>query len=175
MFRENLAHASRREIAESSRWVQSIDCPAFAGRYASQGVGFLFGASHSRSGASAAWWEIRWGAVHRISVTSVRSPADGLSFSSGAEETCSVFAACETSNDIESIGSASTAYYQPRVRIKRAARIERDRPVSVRRGPPNHALEATAYRTALRLLVRLGLFCLPARLTSQGCASALIR
>ena len=42
-------------------------------------------------------------------------------------------------------------------------------------GMPNHALEATAYRAPLRLLVRLGLFCLPARLTSQGCASALIR
>ena len=138
-------------------------------------AGFLFGVSHSRSGASAAWWEIRWGAVHRISVTSVRSPADGLSFSSGAEETCSVFAACETSNHIESIGSVFTAVYRPRVRIKRAARIERDATVSVRRGPPNHALEATAYRTALRRLVRLGLFCLPMRLTFQGCASALIR
>ena len=42
-------------------------------------------------------------------------------------------------------------------------------------GMPNHALEATAYRTALGLLVRLGLFCLPAKLTFQGCASALIR
>ena len=40
---------------------------------------------------------------------------------------------------------------------------------------PNHALEATAYRTALELLVRLGLFRLPTRLASQGCASALIR
>ena len=175
MFRENLAHAFRRGIAESVRWVQRLGCRAFARRYASQGFGFLFGASHSRRCASAAWWEIRWGAVDRISVTSVRSPADGLSFSSGAEETCSVFAVCETSNHIESIGSAFTAIYQPRVRIKRAARIERDRPVSVRRGPPNHALEATAYRTALRLLVRLGLFCLPTRLAFQGCASALIR
>ena len=40
---------------------------------------------------------------------------------------------------------------------------------------PNHTLEATAYRAPLRLLVRLGLFRLPMRLTSQGCASALIR
>ena len=175
MFRENLAHASRRGIAESWHCVRRIDCRAFAGRYASLGFGFLFGASHSRRCASAAWWEIRWGAVDRISVTSVRSPADGLSFSSGAEEMCSVFAACETSNHIESIGSVFTAFYRPRVRINRAARIERDATVSVRRGPPNHALEATAYRAPRRLLVRLGLFCLPTRLASQGCASALIR
>ena len=40
---------------------------------------------------------------------------------------------------------------------------------------PNHALEATAYRTAHRLLVRLGLFSLPTRLAFQGCDSALIR
>ena len=39
----------------------------------------------------------------------------------------------------------------------------------------NHALEATAYRAALGLLVRSGLFRLPMRLTFQGCASALIR
>ena len=86
-----------------------------------------------------------------------------------------MFAACETSNHIESIGSVFTAFCRPRVRIKRAARIERDATVSVRIGPPNHALEATAYRAPLRLLVRLGLFRLPMRLTSQGCASALIR
>ena len=42
-------------------------------------------------------------------------------------------------------------------------------------GMPNHTLEATAYRAALELLVRLGLFRLPTRLTFQGCASALIR
>ena len=42
-------------------------------------------------------------------------------------------------------------------------------------GMPNHTLEATAYRAPLRLLVRLGLFCLPMRLTFPGCASALIR
>ena len=86
-----------------------------------------------------------------------------------------MFAACETSNHIESIGSVFTAFYRPRVRIKRAARIERDATVSVRSGPPNHTLEATAYRSALSLIVRLGLFLLPTRLTSQGCASALIR
>ena len=175
MFRENLAHAFRRGVSELVRWIRKLDCRAFARRYASAIFGFLFDASHSRRGASAAWWEIRWGAVDRISVTSVRSPADGLSFSSGAEETCSVFAACETSNHIESIGSVFTAFYRPRVRIKRAARIERDATVSVRRGPPNHTLEATAYRAPLRLLVRLGSFCLPTRLAFQGCASALIR
>ena len=86
-----------------------------------------------------------------------------------------MFAACETSNHIESIGSVFTAFYRPRARIKRATRIERDATVSVRSGPPNHTLEATAYRAPLELLVRLGLFCLTMRLTFQGCASALIR
>ena len=157
------------------RWIRKLDCRAFARRYASAIFGFLFDASHSRRGASAAWWEIRRGAVHRIVIASVGSPADGLSFSWDANEACSAFAACETSTHIESVGSVFTDFYRRLAWIKRAAAMERDGTVSVRRGPPNHALEATAYRTPLGLLVRLGLFRLPMRLTSQGCASALIR
>ena len=91
---------------------------------------------------------------------------------------------------IESVRPAATGIWRAAVRSWRAGRVERARvvvrigsvggarsvaPECVRRGPPNHTLEATAYRTALRLLVRLGLFCLPMRLTFQGCASALIR
>ena len=170
MFRENLAPTSRRGISESWRWVQRIDSTAFARRYASVRVGFLFGASHSRRGASAAWWEIHLGAVRRIFTTSVRGSADGLSFSCDAHEACSACPACETS-----IVSVFAGFYRRSARSKRAVPIERDRPVSVRSRPPNHALEATAYRTALELLVRLGLFSLPTRLTFQGCASALIR
>ena len=97
------------------------------------------------------------------------------SLSSDAGEACSAYAACETPNHIERIGAVFADFYRPSVWIKRAAVMERGRTVSVRSGPPNHTLEATAYRTALRLLVRLGLFSLPMRLTSQGCASALIR
>ena len=91
---------------------------------------------------------------------------------------------------IESVRPAATGIVRAAVRIWRAGRVQRARvvvrirsvgggrsvaPECVRRGPPNHALEATAYRTARRLLVRLGLYCLPSMLTSQGCASALIR
>ena len=175
MFRENLAHAFRRGIAESVRWVRRLGCRAFARRYASPRFGFLFGVSHSRSGASAAWWEIIFGSStsHRHRERMVIDRRGSLS--SGAGEACSAYAACETPNHIESIGSVFADFYRPSVWIERAAVVERDRTVSVRRGPPNHALEATAYRAPLRLLVRLGLFRLPMRLTSQGCASALIR
>ena len=91
---------------------------------------------------------------------------------------------------IESVRPAATGIWRAAVRIWRAGRVERVRvvvrigsvggarsvaPECVRRGPPNHTLEATAYRTPLGLLVRLGLFCLPMRLAFQGCASALIR
>ena len=91
---------------------------------------------------------------------------------------------------IESVRPAAIGIGRAAARVWRAGRVQLGRvlmriqsagdarsvaPECVRRGPPNHTLEATAYRTALELVVRLGLFCLPARLAFQGCASALIR
>ena len=114
MFRENLAHASRRGISESVRWVRRLGCRAFARRYASPRFGFLFGVSHSRRGASAAWWEIIFGGStshrHRERMLIDRR----RSLSSGAGEACSAYAACETQIISRALGRCSQTFIDPR-------------------------------------------------------------